>query len=198
VDSHERAGTSLVLAGVAAFMGIVTASALSPDYSIRQDISDLGSTRPPDPVVVEPSATLFNATMLATGALVLLAAVALWRGRGPRPLAGGLAVFGTAVFAVGVFPGNVTPWHGIAAFVTFLSGSVTARYVDRPLSHLSLLLGGVSLAVLASVFVYGLALRAPSPLAPLGPGGVERWVAYPPLFWLLVFGGHLAGGGVAE
>jgi hypothetical membrane protein len=45
------AGTVLSLAGLVAFMGIITAEVLSPDYSTRQDISDLGSTRPPDPVI---------------------------------------------------------------------------------------------------------------------------------------------------
>lgn len=40
------AGAGLVLAGAIAFMGIITAEVLYPDYSTRQDISDLGSTLP--------------------------------------------------------------------------------------------------------------------------------------------------------
>jgi hypothetical membrane protein len=50
----------MVLAGFVGFMGIITAEVLYPDYSTRQDISDLGSTRPPDPIIHEPSATIFN------------------------------------------------------------------------------------------------------------------------------------------
>ena len=188
----------MVLAGVVAFMGITTASVLYPDYSIRQDISDLGSTRPPNPVVHEPSATIFNATMLLTGALVLVAAYVIHRDGGSRVLTGPLAVFGLSVFGVGVFPGNVTPWHGLFALLTFFSGGVTAvlasRVVARPFSYLCVLLGGISLLVLASVFFYGLVLREPTPLAFLGSGGVERWVAYPLLLWVLAFGGYLLGG----
>ena len=29
----------------------------------------------------------------------------------------------------------------------------------------------------------------------LGDGGIERWVAYPVVLWLVAFGGYLAGRG---
>jgi len=32
-----------------------------------------------------------------------------------------------------------------------------------------------------------------SPMAGLGVGGVERWVAYPILLWVTGLGGHLMG-----
>jgi hypothetical membrane protein len=191
------AGVSTVLAGVVAFMGITTAEVLYPGYSTRQDISDLGSTRPPDPIVHEPAATVFNSTMLLTGALLLVAAYHLYRAWGRSEFTVLLPVFGLAVFAVGVFPGNVTPWHGLAALLTFFSGGITAvlsaRVVRQPFSSLCLLLGGVSLVVLLSVFVYGLVAGEPSPLAPLGSGGIERWVTYPLLLWVVAFGGYLQG-----
>ena len=197
----SAAGTSLVLAGAIAFMGIVTAEVLYPDYSTRQDISDLGSTQPPNPVIHEPSATIFNGTMLATGALVLVAAYFAHRALGRRVLTVPLAVFGVGVFGVGAFPGNVTPWHGLFALLTFFSGGVTvllsSRVVSPPFSHLCVLLGGVSLLVLLSVFLYGLVLAEPHPLNFLGSGGIERWVAYPLLLWVPTFGGYLLGGGTA-
>lgn len=189
------AGTSLVLAGVVAFMGIITAEVLYPDYSTRQDISDLGSTQPPDPIILEPSATIFNSTMLITGVLLLVAAYFVHRSLGRHVLTVPLTVFGLGVFGVGVFPGNVTPWHGLFALLTFFSGGVTvvlsSRVVSAPFSYLCLLLGGISLVVLVSVFVYGLVLGDPHPLAFLGSGGIERWVAYPLLLWVPTFGGHL-------
>ena len=198
-DDASIAGASLVLAGVVAFMGIITAEVLYPDYSTRQDISDLGSSPPPDPIIHEPSATIFNSTMVLTGVLVLVATFFVYRAWGRRPLTVLMAVFGIGVFGVGVFPGNVTPWHGLAALLTFFSGGVTvvasSRVVTRPFSYLAALLGGTSLLVLASVFFYGLVVGGPSPLEPLGPGGIERWVAYPLLLWVLVFGGYLLGDG---
>ncbi|WP_256546526.1 hypothetical protein [Halobellus inordinatus] len=41
------AGFGLTLSGFIGVMGIITAEALYPNYSTRQDISDLGSARPP-------------------------------------------------------------------------------------------------------------------------------------------------------
>jgi hypothetical membrane protein len=199
LDDDSIAGGSLVLAGVVAVMGIVTAEVLYPDYSTRQDISDLGSTQPPDPIIHQPSATIFDGTMLVTGALVLLAVYVLHRRVGWRDFTVALAVFGFGIVGVGVFPGNVTPWHGLFALLTFVSGGVTvllsSRVVTRPFAALCVALGGVSLLVLVSVFVYGLALRAPHPLTALGSGGIERWVVYPLLCWVLAFGGYLLGTG---
>jgi hypothetical membrane protein len=44
------AGVLLLLAGGISLLGIITAEALHPDYATTQEISDLGSTIPPDPV----------------------------------------------------------------------------------------------------------------------------------------------------
>lgn len=44
---------------------------------------------------------------------------------------------------------------------------------------------------LASLFSY-LLLGEGTPLAALGVGGVERWVAYPVVIWVTGFGGYLA------
>src|SRR6056297_981575 len=191
------AGFSMVLSGFIAFMGIITAEVLYPNYSTRQDISALGSTRPPDPIIHEPSATIFNSTMLVTGALVLVAAYFVYRAMDRRDFPVGLIIFGVSIFGVGVFPGNVTPWHGLFALLTFFSGGVTvvlsSRVVSGPFSVLCGFFGGISLLVLVSVFFYGLVVGGPSPLAFLGPGGIERWVAYPLVLWVPAFGGYLLG-----
>jgi hypothetical membrane protein len=189
------AGIGLTLAGFIGFMGIITAEVLYPDYSTRQDISDLGSTRPPNPVIHEPSATIFNTTMLLTGAMVIISAYLLYRVVDRRGFPLVLAVFGFGAFGVGVFPGNVTPWHGIFALLTFFSGGIavilSSRIVSRPFSLLCGLFGGISLLVLVSVFFYGLVIRGPHPLEFLGGGGIERWVVYPLILWLSAFGGYL-------
>ncbi len=191
------AGFNMVLAGFIAFMGIITAEVLYPDYSTRQEISDLGSTVPPNPIIHQPSATIFNSTMLVTGALVLISAYFVYRALDRRGFPLALAIFGFGAFGVGVFPGNVTPWHGLFALLTFFSGGITvvlsSRVVSRPFSLHCGLFGGISLLVLISVFFYGLVIGGPSPLEFLGSGGIERWVAYPLVLWLLAFGGYLLG-----
>ena len=195
LSDSSAAGFSLTLAGFIGFMGIITAEVLYPSYSTRQDISDLGSTRPPNPVIHEPSATIFNTTMLVTGAMVMLSAYLLYRRLDRRGFPLALAVFGFGAFGVGIFPGNVAPWHGLFALLTFFSGGITvtlsSQVVSRPFSVLCGLFGGISLLVLLSVFVYGLVVGGPSPLEPLGPGGIERWVVYPLIIWLPAFGGYL-------
>lgn len=174
---------------------------LYPDYSTRQDISDLGSTMPPDPIIHEPSATIFNSTMLLTGALVLLATYLVHRGLGRRVLTISMAVFGVGIFGVGVFPGNITPWHGLFAMITFISGGITvvlsSKVVARPFSYLCVLFGGVSLLVLGSVLGFGIA-GVEHPLQFLGSGGIERWVVYPLLIWILAFGGYLLGNAAVD
>lgn len=191
------AGFGLVLTGFIAFMGIITAEVLYPNYSTRQEISDLGSTVPPNPIIHEPSATIFNSTMLITGLIVLFSAYFVYRAVSRRGFPLALAIFGFGAVGVGLFPGNVTPWHGLFALLTFFVGGLTvvlsSQVVDRPFSLLCGLLGGISLAVLGSVFVYELFVGGPHPLAALGSGGIERWVAYPLILWLLAFGGYLLG-----
>lgn len=195
LSERSIAGFGLTVAGVLGFMGIITAEVLYPNYSTRQDISDLGSTRPPNPVIHEPSATIFNSTMLLTGVIVILSAYLLYRVMDRRGFLITLAVFGVGAFGVGVFPGNVTPWHGLFALMTFFMGGITVllstRVVSRPFSLLCGLLGGVSFLLLVSVFVFGLIVGSPHPLAFLGGGGIERWVVYPLILWLLAFGGYL-------
>ncbi|WP_435075715.1 DUF998 domain-containing protein [Halorubrum sp. HHNYT27] len=195
LSNPSIAGFGLTLSGFIGLMGIITAEVLYPEYSTRQDISDLGSTRPPDPVIHEPSATIFNTTMLVTGAIVLVSAYLLYRAADRRGFPVALAVFGVGAFGVGVFPGNVTPWHGLFALLTFFAGGVTvvlsSRVVSRPFSLICGLFGGISLLILISVFFFGLVLRVPHPLEFLGGGGVERWVVYPLILWLPAFGGYL-------
>jgi len=197
LSDRSIAGFSLTLAGFVGFMGIITAELLYPNYSTRQDISDLGSTRPPNPVIHEPSATVFNTTLLVTGAIVVLSAYLLYGAIDRRRFPIALAVFGFGAFGVGVFPGNVTPWHGLFALLTFFMGGITvllsARVVSRPFSFLCWLFGGVSLLILVSVFFSDWSFGDPHPLEFLGAGGIERWVVYPLILWLLAFGGYLLG-----
>ncbi|AGN01225.1 hypothetical protein L593_06390 [Salinarchaeum sp. Harcht-Bsk1] len=187
------AGVALLLTGGVSLLGIITAEALHPDYATTQEISDLGSTRPPDPVSYEPTATIFNATMLVSGALVLTAAFFLYRDGRRRALWLPLGVFGLGIFGVGVFPGDVTPWHGIFALLTFTSGGIaaalSARAVSKPFAYVCLLFGGFSLASL----VYAIFLGDTGPLGDLELGGIERWVVYPLLVWVAGLGGYLLG-----
>ena len=156
------AGTLLVLAGCIALMGIISAETFYPGYSTAQnDISDLGATRPPDSIIHQPSATIFNASMLMTGLLVLGATIPL-------------GLFGLGAFLVGVFPGNWGNIHALSALLTFVAGAVSsiaaATAVRSPLRYMLAVLGVISLLTLLSYYVMGSA----SPMtifAPVGSNG---------------------------
>lgn len=68
--------------GLVLLIGIIAAETKYPvwrHYSTRQEISNLGGTRPPHSVVTQPAATIFDITMIVAGVLLLVAAWAAWR-----------------------------------------------------------------------------------------------------------------------
>jgi ABC-type transport system involved in cytochrome c biogenesis permease component len=83
--------------------------------------------------------------------------------------------------------------HGIFALLTFTSGGIgailSAKVQSGPSRYLSILLGAITLAVLAFAML-GSNTQA---FEEMGDGGVERWVAYPVTMWLVVFGAYLMG-----
>jgi hypothetical membrane protein len=195
-------GGLLAASGVAILMGIITAEALYPAVytTFANEISDLGSTRPPDPVILQPSATIFDTLMVVTGALVLIAARLLRVSRS-EPLGRPLlvvptALLGLGLLGVGVFPGNVGAMHPWFALLAFVSGGVAAVAGGAVSTGLvrwfCLVLGLISLVTLPYVLLAG--LDAPV-VQSLGDGGAERWVAYPVVLWLVLFGGVLLGQG---
>jgi hypothetical membrane protein len=188
-------GTLLLLAGMVILMAIITAEALYPaPYSTGTNaISDLGGTEPPEAIVRQPSATIFDTAMIVSGALVLGGAWLVHRGFGRRSVSLPIAVLGIAAVGVGVFPGNTGTIHALFAMAAFVSGGVaalTAAVALRgPFRVVSIVLGAVALLTLASYLLLGDA----SPLEPLGLGGIERWIVYPTVLWLVAFGGWTAG-----
>ena len=192
------AGALLVVAGCVALMGIISAETFYPGYSTaRNAISDLGASQPPNSVIVQPSATIFNLVMLATGLLVIVAAAMLRQAGFVWPATIPLGLFGLGAFLVGVFPGNWGTVHALAALLTFVAGGVSAiatvAVVPGPLRVIAPVLGAISLLTLGSYYLLGSA----SPRAAFGPGGLERWIAYPVVLFVLAFGGYLQGAAAA-
>ncbi|POG57560.1 DUF998 domain-containing protein [Haloferax marisrubri] len=198
-SQRERyvAGAMLFAFGLLALMGIITAEAFYPSYNAGvQEISDLGATRPPNSVILQPSATIFNATMILSGLLVLGASYFAHRAFRDRVVTAAIAALGLGVLGVGIFDGSEAPMHGLSALLTFFAGGlsavVAARVIETPFRYLSVAVGGFVLTLLVSIFAFGL-LGLPHPLSFLGAGGIERYVAYPVLLWFIGFGGYLMG-----
>jgi hypothetical membrane protein len=188
-------GGLLFVAGATILMGIITAEALYPGtFSTgANEISDLGGTRPPNSVILQPSATIFDVSMMLIGVLVFAGSWFVQHAFGRRSVTIPIAVLGVAALGVGLFPGNTGTPHAILAMVTFISGGIAAisaaRLTSAPFRYLSFFLGATSLATLGMYMLLG----DGSPIALLGIGGVERWIVYPVVLWITAFGGYLSG-----
>jgi len=186
----KYAGTLLFLAGFIALMGIITGEIFYPaGYSTGDsEISDLGSTHPPEALIYQPSATIFNATMILTGILTILGACFAYQAQWERWSSVLLALLGAGILGVGVFPGNVPVLHPLFALFTFLIGGIAAVVSERglygPYRYISVVLGAITLITL---------IFAGMLIPVLGDGGTERWVAYPIIFWITGLGGYFLG-----
>lgn len=187
------AGALLSITGIGMIMSIITNEALYPaarHYStFANAISDLGGTQPPNSYMVQPNRLIFIITMAISGVLVLAATYLLWRVVERRRFLVALGIFGVGIIGIAVFPGNVVTYHPLFSFVCFVGGSVAAilsrRVLEAPLRYFAAALG--SIALLATVFGIE-TLENWGPQAAIGIGGVERWIAYPVLLWLVLLG----------
>jgi hypothetical membrane protein len=96
------------------------------------------------------------------------------------------------VLGVGIFPGNIHPWHPILAYTAFLAGGLAVllsyKVTPQPLRAIFAILGALSLVFT----VVGVFLPEWGPFGQLELGGVERWMVYPVVLWLVGFGGFLS------
>jgi hypothetical membrane protein len=187
------AGVLYSTAGFILLMGILTAEMKYPvwrHYSTRQEISDLGGTDPPHSVITQPSATIFDVTMMVAGVLILVATYFAWRHYQHKVLLVVSGLFGLGALLVGIFPGNTGP-HPYVAMLAFVFSGVAAvtaaKVTTAPFRWMSLAVGVISLAALVIGELGENSVIAKS----IGLGGVERWMLFPVILWLPFFGGYL-------
>ena len=189
-SSMTIAGMLFFLAAAVTFMGIITAEMFyPPGYSTgHNEISDLGATRPPNSIITEPSATIFDNVMRAAGIMILIGTFFVFRAYGDPISAVPMGLLGLSTLGVGIFSGNVVPMHPLFALLTFFAGGLAAicsyRIIRSPFKYAAVLLGLTTLFFLVTNEYFGTVL---------GTGGVERWIAYPVVLWLLGLGGYLMG-----
>jgi hypothetical membrane protein len=202
LDGRDRriAGLLLSIAGVAILMGSITAEALHPGpYTTHADtLSHLGASEPPDSVVVQPSAGIFDGTMLVAGVLILFGVWFAHRALRRKAVTVPTALVGLAVLGVGIFPLTTPGMHTVFAMLAFFSGGIamllSAPVTPSPFRQLWAVLGVVSLVAIT----LGIVAIEWAPVAELGEGGIERWNSYPIVLWLVAFGSHLIATGAGE
>jgi hypothetical membrane protein len=195
--AQRVAGALLMLPGIGLVMGWLTAEALYPQtYSTHANsLSHLGATEPPNSIALQPSATIFDATMIVAGLMLVGAAYFTFRAFQAKRVSIPIAVLGIGAVGVGIFALNVNPTlHTLFALLAFTSGGVTlilASTIAPPFFRYLWMTLGVAALVAITL---GLFLSQWAPIAALGLGGIERWNAYPIVLWLIAFGSLLMSG----
>lgn len=180
------AGALSVIVGTAFLFGTMLAASIAPGYDFHAAaISDLG--------VIDETALLFGAVLVAIGALDVVAGVLLYRRHGQMlilvpTLLGGLGAVGAGL--VPLDRGALHSLFALAAFVGFnVQALTTASAVSGPLRALSIV-AGVAGLIAVVVMVVGDA-GDPEVFGAIGHGGAERLIAYPVMTWLVALGGAL-------
>lgn len=190
-------------AGAVLFFGVVqfaifemVAEFVYPNYSVSGNyISDLG---PPcsggASCASHASWLIFDASIAVLGLSVLLSAYFLQRYFRWRPFTCMIALAGVGALGVGIF-NESAPYdlHGLFSLITFLfiglSAILSFRMQKPPLSYFAIFLGLVTLVSLI-LFIPDSGVSIGGTLG-IGPGGLERLIVFPVLFWSLGFSGHL-------
>lgn len=193
-DFYRTAGIFLLIAALQFFMAINLAETQFPGYSSTTDtLSHLGGAIPP----IEPSATIFNVSVILLGVLSLASVYLILKSGGCRLFSSCLAISAVGAVGVGLFPSYTGSFHMFFAILTFIFGSLTVLFSYRlglniPMVIVSIFTGFTSLTIIISALLWG--LNNPI-IIYLGLGGAERFVVYPILFYLLAMGGYLTSRG---
>ena len=177
----QTAGALLISGVTIWIIGMITSEALYPGYSVKTNyISDLG-------VGPWPSDILLNGSTMLFGLCVVAAAFILIQNNANKPFLYGMIIAGIGAFGVGLLPETTGLPHELSAGITFIIGSLAAieagRWMKRPYRYFCILMGVIGIA---SFFIL-----VTDSYGALGPGGIERLIAYPLALWLLSYGGYL-------
>jgi hypothetical membrane protein len=195
-DYYKVAGIILSVGVIQFLLAVNLAQTQFPGYSTTKDtLSTLGGSVP----LVEPSAIIFNFSVILFGILGIIVVYLILKSGGCRLFSTCLAISSIGAIGVGLFPQYTGVTHLLFALLAFFFGSLATIFSYRLglnlyMVVLSLVLGLMSLIVILLVIILGTGDSNPL-IAYLGTGGNERFIAYPSLFYLIALGGYLTSRG---
>ena len=189
-DNKRVAGLLFVVAVVQYILAVVISEAIYSGYSVQQYLSDLG-----DWSVAGNNAAIFNGSALLWSIFLIAGAYYIRQIFKNRLFTSLLAISGVASVVPAVVSLNISfEVHGMFGLVAFLFGAAAAimsyKFMKSPLSYVSVVLGAV---ILLSTVLFMLGQGDSAFYLGLGVGGIERFVVYPLLLWMLGFGAYLIG-----
>jgi hypothetical membrane protein len=194
-DGRLRTAAGVAYFALAAqfMVAIMAGASMVPGYDVQAGaISDLG--------VLPATALLFNASLVATGLLNIVGAVLLNLAERRSVLLALSLAAGAGAIGAGVFPLDTGDLHGIFALLAFLFFNLqivpAAIRLTGPIRVVGLGLAAIGLAYVV-VMIIGDGGN-PAVFGAIGHGGAERMIAYPPMLWLMAYGGYLMATGRNE
>jgi hypothetical membrane protein len=190
-DSKRIAGLLFVVGVVQYVLAIVISEAVYSGYSVGQQyVSDLG-----DWSLAGNNASIFNTSIILYGLFIIAGAYCIQRAFKSRLLTSLLTISGIGCAGVGVVAENIfLPVHSVFALFAMVGGAASAimsrKFVKSPLSYVSVILGAVSILALILFILGG---GNSGFYLGIGLGGMERFIIYPALLWMLGFGAYLIG-----
>jgi len=187
-SNGKVAGVLFFIAASQFVLGLIVSEALYSGYSISSNyISDLG---------VGPSSSIFNSSVFLLGLLLIIGTYFLQRAfKEYKVLTLTLILTAIGAMGVGVFTENFGTIHSVVSLIVFLFGGLSAIFsaISSHVHKLKLLKMPFSIiaVILGVTCLVALVLFAGKMNLGLGPGGMERMIAYPILMWGAGFGGYL-------
>ncbi len=132
------AGALFFVAAAQFVLGLIIAEALYPGYSVSENyISDLG---------VGPSSVVFNSSVFLLGFLSLVGTYLLRKDSSFRIVNVLLLLMAMGAMGVGVFTKDFRAVHGVVSLTAFFFAGLAAmasyKVLEKPLSLISMMLGG--------------------------------------------------------
>jgi hypothetical membrane protein len=182
------AGSLLFLLAAQFMTVIMLAASIVSDYNYKGSaISDFG--------IAPDTAMIFNLSLIVVGSLNILGGMVLSGAHRRRGLLVIYLVAGLGAIGAGLFPLNTGAPHSLSALVAFIFFNVqaisTGFVAKGPMRWISFAAGLVGL-LFVGIMVIGDG-GDPSVFGSIGHGGIERMIVYPPMVWLIAFGGYLMG-----